>query len=165
MSAFKALLKKLKPDEILAQIDTPEKAVALRGEDRAAYLNALDQVYGDKNIRREAMGFDPKTYYHGTTTPTPINQFDTSKEAVAGYGSYFTPDLGLAENYASLQRGSVYPVNLKNNLVETLPNEIVNNLTQKQVAAHLDISVVTVSRQVKKGLDLLKKIMVGATED
>ena len=38
------------------------------------------------------------------------------------------------------------------------------DLTQKQVAAHLGISVVTVSRQVKKGLDMLKKIM-GVAED
>jgi RNA polymerase sigma-B factor len=38
------------------------------------------------------------------------------------------------------------------------------DLTQKQVAAHLGISVVTVSRQVKKGLDMLKKIM-GVTKD
>jgi RNA polymerase sigma-B factor len=38
------------------------------------------------------------------------------------------------------------------------------DLTQKQVAEHLGISVVTVSRQVKKGLNLLKKFM-GVSED
>jgi RNA polymerase sigma-B factor len=39
----------------------------------------------------------------------------------------------------------------------------LQDLTQKQVAEHLGISVVTVSRQVKKGLDLLKNLM-GASE-
>jgi RNA polymerase sigma-B factor len=35
------------------------------------------------------------------------------------------------------------------------------DLTQKEVAQHLGISVVTVSRRVKKGLELLKKSMIG----
>jgi len=37
-------------------------------------------------------------------------------------------------------------------------------LTQKQVAEHLGISVVTVSRRVKKGLCLMKQLM-GVAED
>ncbi|MDP5016363.1 MAG: RNA polymerase sigma factor SigF, partial [Dolichospermum sp.] len=40
----------------------------------------------------------------------------------------------------------------------------LQDLTQKQVAELLGISVVTVSRQVKKGLSLLKNIM-GVAED
>jgi len=35
----------------------------------------------------------------------------------------------------------------------------LHDLTQKQVAEQLGISVVTVSRRVKKGLDLLKQSM------
>ncbi len=38
----------------------------------------------------------------------------------------------------------------------------LHDLTQKEVAERLDISVVTVSRRVKKGLDTLKKFMSGA---
>ncbi|HBL14706.1 MAG TPA: RNA polymerase subunit sigma [Cyanobacteria bacterium UBA11162] len=37
----------------------------------------------------------------------------------------------------------------------------LHDLTQKEVAELLNISVVTVSRQVKKGLDSLKKLMIG----
>lgn len=37
----------------------------------------------------------------------------------------------------------------------------LHDLTQKEVAERLDISVVTVSRRVKKGLDALKKFMSG----
>jgi RNA polymerase sigma-B factor len=36
----------------------------------------------------------------------------------------------------------------------------LHDLTQREVAEHLDISVVTVSRHVKKGLDFLKQLMV-----
>jgi len=35
----------------------------------------------------------------------------------------------------------------------------LQDLTQKQVAEHLGISVVTVSRRVKKGLDSMKELM------
>jgi RNA polymerase sigma-B factor len=38
----------------------------------------------------------------------------------------------------------------------------LHDLTQKEVAERLDISVVTVSRRVKKGLDSLKKLMIGS---
>jgi RNA polymerase sigma-B factor len=42
---------------------------------------------------------------------------------------------------------------------EVLECVFFQDLTQKQVAEHLGISVVTVSRRVKKGLGLLKKMM------
>ncbi|MBE9210468.1 RNA polymerase sigma factor SigF [Nostoc sp. LEGE 06077] len=47
---------------------------------------------------------------------------------------------------------------------EVLECVFLQDLTQKQVAEHLGISVVTVSRRVKKGLDLLKHLMC-ATDD
>ncbi len=47
---------------------------------------------------------------------------------------------------------------------EVLECVFLHDLTQKQVAEHLGISVVTVSRRVKKGLGLLKNLM-GASED
>ncbi len=47
---------------------------------------------------------------------------------------------------------------------EVLECVFLHDLTQKQVAEQLGISVVTVSRRVKKGLDLLKNLMC-ATDD
>jgi RNA polymerase sigma-B factor len=44
---------------------------------------------------------------------------------------------------------------------EILEFVFLHDLTQKEVAERLDISVVTVSRRVKKGLDSLKKFMSG----
>jgi RNA polymerase sigma-B factor len=44
---------------------------------------------------------------------------------------------------------------------EILEFVFLHDLTQKEVAERLDISVVTVSRRVKKGLDSLKKFMNG----
>jgi len=44
---------------------------------------------------------------------------------------------------------------------EILEFVFLHDLTQKEVAERLDISVVTVSRRVKKGLDSLKKFMTG----
>jgi RNA polymerase sigma-B factor len=51
--------------------------------------------------------------------------------------------------------------NLEKRTREILEFVFLHDLTQKEVAELLDISVVTVSRRVKKGLDSLKKLMVG----
>ena len=50
-------------------------------------------------------------------------------------------------------------VQLEKRTREVLECVFLQDLTQKQVAEHLGISVVTVSRRVKKGLDLLKHLM------
>jgi RNA polymerase sigma-B factor len=55
-------------------------------------------------------------------------------------------------------------VQLEQRTREVLECVFLQDLTQKQVAEHLGISVVTVSRRVKKGLDLLKQLM-GVAED
>jgi RNA polymerase sigma-B factor len=47
---------------------------------------------------------------------------------------------------------------------EILEFVFLHDLTQKEVAERLDISVVTVSRRVKKGLDSLKKFMIGTEQ-
>jgi RNA polymerase sigma-B factor len=52
---------------------------------------------------------------------------------------------------------------LENRTREVLEFVFLHELTQKEVAERMGISVVTVSRQVKKGLDSLKKLM-GVTE-
>lgn len=50
---------------------------------------------------------------------------------------------------------------LENRTREILEFVFLHDLTQKEVAERLDISVVTVSRRVKKGLDSMKKLMSG----
>lgn len=53
-------------------------------------------------------------------------------------------------------------VQLENRTREILEFVFLYDLTQKEVAERLDISVVTVSRRLKKGLDSLKQLMVGS---
>lgn len=53
-------------------------------------------------------------------------------------------------------------VQLEQRTREILEYVFLHDLTQKEVAQQLDISVVTVSRRVKKGLESLKQLMVGA---
>ncbi|AFZ26361.1 RNA polymerase sigma factor, sigma-70 family [Cylindrospermum stagnale PCC 7417] len=55
-------------------------------------------------------------------------------------------------------------VQLEKRTRDVLECVFLHDLTQKQVAEHLGISVVTVSRRVKKGLDLLKQLM-GVADD
>ncbi|WP_341527299.1 RNA polymerase sigma factor SigF [Nostoc sp. UHCC 0302] len=65
------------------------------------------------------------------------------------------------EDQLRLQQGLVQ---LEQRTREVLECVFLHDLTQKQVAEHLGISVVTVSRRVKKGLDLLKNIMCVADD-
>jgi len=55
-------------------------------------------------------------------------------------------------------------VQLEKRTREILEFVFLQDLTQKEVAERLDISVVTVSRRVKKGLDSLKQLMAGNNE-
>lgn len=52
-------------------------------------------------------------------------------------------------------------VKLEKRTREILEFVFLYDLTQKETAERLDISVVTVSRQVKKGLESLKQLMIG----
>jgi RNA polymerase sigma-B factor len=86
-------------------------------------------------------------------------------------GSTCLGELVPDSNYRSFQLAQEDQIRLQQALIqlEKRTRDVVEcvflyDLTQKQVAEHLGISVVTVSRQVKKGLDLLKKIM-GVAED
>ena len=56
-------------------------------------------------------------------------------------------------------------VQLEKRTREVLEFVFLYDLTQKEVAERLDISVVTVSRQVKKGLNALKNLMVGSDNE
>lgn len=81
-------------------------------------------------------------------------------------GSTSLGELVPDPHYRSFQLAQEDQIRLQQALVQleqrtrdVLECVFLHDLTQKQVAEHLGISVVTVSRRVKKGLDLLKKLM------
>ncbi len=84
-------------------------------------------------------------------------------------GSTLLGELVPDHNYRSFQlvqedqiRLQQALVQLENRTREVLEFVFLHDLTQKQVAERLGISVVTVSRRVKKGLDLMKDLMTVA---
>jgi RNA polymerase sigma-B factor len=86
-------------------------------------------------------------------------------------GSTCLGELVPDPHYRSFQLAQEDQIRLQQALVqleqrtrEVLECVFLQDLTQKQVAELLGISVVTVSRRVKKGLDVLKNLM-GAAED
>jgi hypothetical protein len=64
--------------QILAKVNTPEAAVALKGAEREQYLKALEHTFGPQAKRAKDMGFGNKTLYHGTPTPG-FAKFDKDK--------------------------------------------------------------------------------------
>lgn len=83
-------------------------------------------------------------------------------------GSTSLGDLVPDPRYRSFQLAQEDQIRLQQALVqlekrtrEILEFVFLQDLTQKEVAERLDISVVTVSRRVKKGLDSLKELMAG----
>jgi RNA polymerase sigma-B factor len=89
---------------------------------------------------------------------TPVQDHD---EGSASLGE-LVPD----HNYRSFQLAQEDQIRLQQALLQleqrtrdVLEFVFLHDLTQKQVADRLGISVVTVSRQVKKGLDSMKKLM------
>ncbi len=84
-------------------------------------------------------------------------------------GSTCLGDLVPDHSYRSFQLAQEDQIRLQQALVqlekrtrEILECVFLHDLTQKQAAEYLGISVVTVSRRVKKGLDLLKHLMATA---
>lgn len=80
-------------------------------------------------------------------------------------------DTVLDSDYRSFQLAQEDRLRLQQALVqlEQRTHDILKfvflyDLTQKEVADHLGISVVTVSRRLKKGLDSLKQLMVGVED-
>ena len=65
------------------------------------------------------------------------------------------------EDQIRLQQGLEH---LEKRTREVMEFVFLHDLTQKEVAELLDISVVTVSRRLKKGLNLLKRLMSGSEE-
>lgn len=102
--------------EVLNKVKTPEQAVALKGAERAEYLNALDIVHGPQAERAKDMGFgSTKQFYHGSPN-SEIQKFDPSQAAGAntiGPGqldgaSYFTSSPEVAANYGQ----NIYPAKI-----------------------------------------------------
>jgi RNA polymerase sigma-B factor len=103
-----------------------------------------------------------------------VNRAPLSLDVPVQDGEEGSPCLGELvpdNNYRSFQLAQEDQIRLQQALFqleqrtrEVLEFVFLHDLTQKEVAELLGISVVTVSRRVKKGLDLLKGLM-GATED
>ncbi|NJL01818.1 MAG: RNA polymerase sigma factor SigF [Spirulinaceae cyanobacterium RM2_2_10] len=85
----------------------------------------------------------------------------------ADEGTTSLGDLVLDRRYYSFQLAQEDRIRIQQALVQleqrtrdVLEFVFLHDLTQKEVAELLDISVVTVSRRVKKGLEALKKVML-----
>ena len=94
-------------------------------------------------------------------TPVGDAEDDTSSLAEIFPDSQYRSFQLAQEDQIRLQQALVQ---LEQRTREVLEFVFLQDLTQKEVAERLDISVVTVSRRVKKGLDSLKEMMVG-TDD
>ena len=109
--------------EILAKIDTPEKAVGLIGPEREAYLKALTETFGDQATRAKDMGFGEQVYYHGSPAddiqafkkgdPRQVGEFgifaaEDPKFAKKFIGGKLVDDSGTTEG-----AGSIYPLQIR----------------------------------------------------
>ena len=88
---------------LLSRINSPEIATKLQGAEKKAYLEALDTVYGSRDVRAKDLGFGEETWFHGGAKE--IKEFDKNKIGSAQYsdwgpGVYLTPDKSTAGYYA-----------------------------------------------------------------
>ncbi len=115
---------------LLKKIDTPEKAVALKGKEREEYLKALDDVYGSQSQRAKDMGFGDETFYHGTTKDfdkfSKSNLGDATKAPSAGEGFFFGKNPDTANSYIQDK--------LSKSIESSNIDSVVNNL-EKQIDA------------------------------
>lgn len=92
--------------KILDNVISDEIAVALKGEPRKQYLDALDEVYGPQEQRAKDMGFGERQWYHGTNVP--IDEFKNEAKGIstraqsAKKGFFFAEDPSTAADYADL---------------------------------------------------------------
>lgn len=127
MSKFDKLKKLMDPkaaEEILAAIDTPEKALALAGKDREQYLNALEALHGPQAKRAADMGFGPETWYHGTSEN--FQKFDKSKSLEDKNNIYITPNKETANWYTSAINHPQYADDAGQNI---MPLKVKNQIT------------------------------------
>lgn len=148
MSRFKALQKMLgvvgdDAAKVLEKIDNPELATSLKGQERAEYLQALDEVYGPQSKRAKDMGFGDETFLHGTRVDFDKFDLNKARPGTAGTGIYFGEkvDRGLSHGYASGAGGRTYPVKLKN--IENMLNfdAPITNEDIEKIKKYIDPSV------------------------
>ncbi|MEA5582678.1 RNA polymerase sigma factor SigF [Nodularia harveyana UHCC-0300] len=160
-----------------------DKGVAVRIPRR--YLAIQQQAIGVSRTLREKYNRQPTDSEVAAGLDISVNEWQEIKLAWVNRsplsldvpivdGEEGTTSLGELvpdPKYRSFQLAQEDQIRLQQALfeLEKCTREVVEcvflqDLTQKQVAEHLGISVVTVSRRVKKGLGLLKELMVG-TED
>lgn len=101
------LSKKL-AQQILERVNSVEKAVALKGAEKAQYLEALDAVHGPRDVRAKDLGFGDRTWYHGSTVDIPefkneAKGLSTNAQS-AKKGFFFAEDPSTASDYADLAR-------------------------------------------------------------
>jgi hypothetical protein len=95
-------------DDVLRAVDNPELAVSLKGPERAEYLSALDESFGDRSKRAADMGFGKRKWFHGTTVDIP--EFKSEAKGLstgaqsAKKGFFFASDPSTASDYAELAR-------------------------------------------------------------
>jgi polyhydroxyalkanoate synthesis regulator phasin len=146
--------------QILEKIDTPEKAIALTGRDRQAYLKALDEVYGERVKRAAEMGFGEEVFHGTKYTDSPIDEFrqsGTKKGDVAKYGKgvYLTNKPMFANEFAD-ESGAVYPL-LRKTPQKTFMPEDAEAARKIIEAAGKEVPSARVLRAGEEGMHLLEK--------
>jgi hypothetical protein len=119
---------KLEPEaaKILEKYNTVEKATALRGPERQAYLDALTATHGDQAKRASDLGFSDETFYHGSQTPD-IKQFRNSKGGHVGPGVYLADEPRIAENFGE----NIYPLKVRSKQAADLSGEGIKGIAEK----------------------------------
>lgn len=145
-------LDKVDAEKILAKIDTPEKAIALRGAEREEYLKALDAVYGDTETRIPQVLSDNNIKgFHGTPKQfegEAINLNKSGENTGVNTANSFsiTTDPRLASEYADwgIDSGNnIIPVRVNtSNLItrDAVGRQIKNSIRSKIIdnAAEVD---------------------------
>lgn len=154
---------KLSPETLstLERVATPEISTTLKGSERAKYLQALDEAYGNQDARAKAMGFGDKTWYHGTTVP--IDEFQ--KEALglstgaqsAKKGFFFASDPSTASDYAELARekGLIREGDKVTTRTMSETADLHNDLYDKvrELAFERDLKLGNIQRQIDRNVN------------
>lgn len=86
-------------EEVLERVNTVEKALALKGAERAEYLKALDETYGPRAQRAADMGFGERTYIHGSKSnfdaidPSKLGSSTKANSATEAFFATDNPDV------------------------------------------------------------------------
>ena len=152
-------------DDVLKHVDTAELATSLKGNERADYLKALNEIYGSQEKRIKAMGYSFKDYYHGTEHKGKIDAFresGTKRGDVAKYGNglYVTDSPGYADQYAGHGEGQIFPLKIKEDGVKRFnpaDRELANEILKPLGLDEETSGKVKLLRASEEGLHLLEK--------